>query len=66
MDRETVLALVPHYAAMLVIVFGALAVWRALFGELSLVGEFILIAAIVFTYRPAVKRLGIAPEPWRD
>lgn len=66
MDRDTVLALAPHYAAMLVIVFVALWVWRSFVGELSLVAEFVLIAAIVFAYRPTVKRLGLAPEPWRD
>lgn len=66
MDRDTLVALAPHYAVMLVLVFVVLAVWRAVLGELSLVGEFVLIAIVVFTYRPAVKRLGYAPEPWQD
>lgn len=66
MDRDTLLALAPHYAAMLLIVFVALGVWRAYIGDLSLVGEFVLIAAIVFAYRPVIKRLGLAPEPWQD
>lgn len=66
MDRDTLLALAPHYAVMLLIVFVVLGVWRQTFGELDLLGEFIIIAAIVFGYRPVVKRLGVAPEPWRD
>ena len=66
MDRETVLALAPHYAAMFVLVFVVLSAWRLLFGPLDLVGEFLLIAVVVFGYRPVVRRLGLAPEPWRD
>ena len=64
MDRNDLLALAPHYAAMLVLVLVVLAAWRSVLGPLDLVGEFIIIALIVFSYRPAVKRLGIAPEPW--
>lgn len=66
MDRETLLALAPHYATMLVLVFVVLAAWRQFVGELSLVGEFVVVAAIVFAYRPVVKRLGLAPAPWQD
>lgn len=66
MDRDTLLALAPHYAAMLLIVFIVLGIWRAYIGELSLVGEFAIVAVIVFSYRPVVKRLGVAPEPWQD
>ena len=66
MDRDTLLALAPHYAAMLVIVFAVLGVWRAVVGPIGLLGEFAVIAVIVFGYRPAVLRLGIAPEPWRE
>lgn len=66
MDRETLMALAPHYGVMLVLVFIALGIWRNLFGELGLIGEFAIIAAIVFAYRPVVKRLGYAPEPWQD
>ncbi|MFB6353514.1 MAG: hypothetical protein ABEJ92_05455 [Halobacteriales archaeon] len=66
MDRDTILALAPHYLAMLLLVFAGLAVWRTAVGELSLVGEFAIVFVIVFAYRPVVKRLGIAPEPWRD
>jgi hypothetical protein len=66
MDRSDLLALAPHYAVMLLIVFVALGVWRAYVGEIGLLGEFAIIAVIVFSYRPVVKRLGIAPEPWQD
>ena len=66
MDRSTLLALAPHYAAMLLLVFLVLNAWRALIGPLGLVGEFVVIVLIVFSYRPVVKRLGVAPEPWQD
>lgn len=66
MDRDTLLALAPHYAAMLLLVFVVLGVWRAYIGELGLVEEFVVVAVIVFAYRPVVQRLGIAPEPWQD
>lgn len=66
MDRDTLLALAPHYAVMLVIVFLVLGIWRSFVGDIGLVGEFAIIAVIVFSYRPAVKRLGVAPEPWQE
>lgn len=66
MDRDVLLALAPHYGVMLLIVFVALGLWRTYIGELDLLGEFALIAVIVFGYRPVVKRLGLAPEPWQD
>jgi hypothetical protein len=66
MDRDTLLALAPHYALMLVIVFVVLGVWRAFVGDIGLLGEFVIIAVIVFGYRPVVQRLGIAPEPWQE
>lgn len=66
MDRSTLLALAPHYAVMLLIVFVALSLWRTVVGDLSLVQEFIVVAVIVFSYRPIVLRLGVAPEPWQD
>lgn len=66
MDRSDLLALAPHYAAMLLIVFVVLGLWRAYVGEIGLLGEFVIIAVIVFSYRPVVKRLGYAPAPWQD
>jgi hypothetical protein len=66
MDRDTLLALAPHYAVMLVLVFVALGVWRSIVGDIGLLEEFAVIAVIVFSYRPVVKWLGVAPEPWQD
>lgn len=66
MNRDTLLALAPHYAVMLVLVFVALGVWRSIVGDIGLLEEFAVIAVIVFSYRPVVKRLGVAPEPWQD
>ena len=66
MDTTTLRELAPHYLAMLLIVFLVLAGVRAVVGELSFWGELIVIVAVVFLYRPAVKRLGVAPSPWED
>lgn len=66
MDRQTVLALAPHYAAMFVLSIVALSAWGFLFGPTDVVGQFLLIGLIVFSYRPVVLRLGLAPEPWRE
>lgn len=66
MDRDVILALAPHYAAMLLFVFAAIGAWESWIGPLDLIGEFLLIAVVVFAYRPIVKRLGVAPDPWRD
>lgn len=66
MDRDTIFALAPHYAAMLLLVFVVLGVWRTVVGDIGLLGEFVIIAAVVFSYRPLVKWLGVAPEPWLD
>lgn len=66
MDTTKLRELVPHYVAMLLIVFLALAGVRAVVGELGFFGELAVIVAVVFLYRPAVKRIGLAPSPWEN
>ena len=64
MDREQLKELAPHYIAMLILVFGVLAIVRAAVGDLSFWVEFAIIAVVVFAYRPIVMRLGIGPSGW--
>lgn len=63
-DKEQLLELVPHYVAMLLLVFLVLAVVRELVGDLGFWVEFVLIVVVVFLYRPVVVQLGIAPSSW--
>jgi hypothetical protein len=64
MDTDRLLELVPHYIAMLLLVFGALTVVRLTVGEIGFWTELVIVVAIVFLYRPAVIRLGVAPSSW--
>ncbi len=63
-DKDQLLELIPHYVAMLLLVFLVLAVIRELAGDLGFWVEFVLIVVIVFLYRPLVVQLGIAPSSW--
>ncbi len=65
MDLDHVIAVVPHYIAMLLIIAGALSVINALVGDLGFWIELAVVIVIASLYRPIVLRLGIAPEPWR-
>lgn len=64
MDFDRLRELVPHYVAMLLLVFLGLAVIRALVGDVGFWVELVVIFVIVFAYRPAVVRLGVAPSQW--
>lgn len=65
MDLDHVLAVVPHYLAMFLVISGALAATNALAGNLGFWIELAVVVVIASLYRPVVLRLGIAPEPWR-
>jgi hypothetical protein len=49
---------------MFILVLGVLATARAVVGDLSFWIEFMVIAVIVFAYRPIVMQLGIGPSGW--
>jgi hypothetical protein len=66
MESNTLLELVPHYLAMLLLVFLVLAVVRTLVGDLGFWVEVVIIFVLVFLYRPGAKRLGIAPAAWEN
>jgi hypothetical protein len=64
MDKQQLLELVPHYIAMLILVFGGLAIIDATVGEIGFWAELVIVFAIVLAYRPLVVRLGVAPSAW--
>lgn len=66
MDTAKLMELAPHYIAMLILVFGSLAIVRAAVGDLSFWIELIIIVVIVFIYRPIVVRLGVGPRTWEQ
>jgi len=64
-NRTQLAELVPHYVALLVVMFLLLSVVRALVTGLSIWAEIVVIFAIVVAYRLAVERLGYAPSAWQ-
>ncbi|WP_323674205.1 hypothetical protein [Halorubellus sp. PRR65] len=64
MDTDQLKELVPHYLAMILLVFAVLTVVRTAVGDLGFWGELVVVVAIAFAYRPAVVRLGVAPTVW--
>ncbi|GGN93925.1 MULTISPECIES: hypothetical protein [Haloarcula] len=66
MDTDRLKALVPHYIAMFLLVFLVLATVRAVVGDIGFWVELVIIAAVVFAYRPIVLQLGIGPSEWEE
>lgn len=66
MNTDQLKELVPHYLAMLIVVFAGITVLRAAVGDLGFWIEFLIVLAIAFAYRPIVLRLGIAPSSWEQ
>jgi hypothetical protein len=64
MDTDRLVELVPHYLAMLVLVYLGLAALRLAVGDVGFWTELVVIFAIVLAYRPLVVRLGVAPSAW--
>lgn len=64
MDTNQLKEVVPHYFAMLILVFLVLAIVRAVVGDVGFWIELVIISIVVFSYRPIVFRLGIAPSGW--
>jgi amino acid permease len=54
----------PHYIAMFICVFIVLTIVQAAVGEVGFWVEMAIVVVVVFVYRPAVMRLGIAPSGW--
>lgn len=66
MDTSRIVELVPHYVAMLVLVFVVLAAVDAVAGGVGFWIELAIIVVVVGLYRPIVLRLGVAPSSWQD
>ena len=66
MDRDQLIELSPHYVVMLLLVFLVLAIVRAIAGEIGFWIELVIIAIVVFAYRPIVMRLGLGPSSWEE
>ena len=64
MDTDQLVELIPHYIAMLVVVFGVIAVIQAVAGGLGFWIELVIVIVIVFSYRAAVLWLGVGPSRW--
>ena len=65
MNSAELRKLVPHYVAVMVLVFIVVTAVDALAGIPFWVGVAIALG-IGAVYRPLVTALGIAPEPWRE
>lgn len=63
-DTDTIVELVPHYLAMLVIVSLVLGVVRRVAGDVGFVVELVIVLVVVFAYPFVVRRLGVAPSVW--
>ncbi|HKL30752.1 MAG TPA: hypothetical protein VJ898_15985 [Natrialbaceae archaeon] len=64
MDTDRILAVAPHYVAMVLLAILVFTVVEAIVGRLGFWAELLIIALVVFSYRPAVMALGIGPEAW--
>jgi len=65
-DKEKILELLPHYVAILVIMFLVLSVVRSALGEMRFLVELVVIVVVVSLYRVAVSYLGVAPSSWEQ
>lgn len=61
---EKVKQLAPHWAVMLVLMFGLLAVVESVFGALPFWQSLILVLLVAIGYPFVVRSLGVAPEVW--
>ena len=66
MDKERILELAPHYLVMMVLVFLILGIARQIIGSFGFWVELGIIVVVVFSYRPIVLRLGVAPSSWEE
>lgn len=65
-DTDRLVEVVPHYVAMLVLVFLVLGVLRTAVGELSFWIELVIVLVVAIGYQTLVKRLGVAPASWQN
>lgn len=63
-DTDSLKEVVPHYVAMLLIIFVVINAIRITVGDLGFWIELVIVLIIATAYQPAVLRLGIAPKAW--
>lgn len=61
---DRLVELLPHYFALLVILFLVLGGIRQTVGELGLWIELLILLAISVAYPPLVRHLNVAPSAW--
>lgn len=66
MDTDRLRELVPHYVAMLILVYIVLGALRATVGDQGFWIELVIIVVLVSLYRPVVMRLGVGPSAWEE
>ncbi len=63
-DVDNLKELLPHYVALLLILFAVLGAIRLTIGELGIFVELAILLIISLMYPPLVRRLGMAPTAW--
>lgn len=63
-NTDHLVEVIPHYVAMLLLVFLVLGVINFAVGELSFWIELVIVLVIALGYQSAVKRLDLAPSSW--
>lgn len=66
MDTNQLIEVALHYVAMLIAVFLVLFVVRTLVGTVGFWIELLIVLVVAASYRPAVRRLDIAPSAWEE
>jgi hypothetical protein len=64
MDTDQLIELIPHYLALLILLFVTLWAVQTVVGEVGFWVEFAIVLVAAFAYRPIVVSLGIGPSSW--
>lgn len=63
-NRSRLVELLPHYLALLILIFLVLAIVRATMGDLGFWIELAIVVAVGLGYPTVVRMLGVAPSAW--
>jgi len=66
MNWKRTLALVPHYAASLLLILLVVGGIRTFLGNFGVVVELPIVVALVLGYPTLVRWLGVAPAAWEE
>lgn len=62
---DRLIELAPHYLAMIALMFGALVAIESVVGEMGFWPSLGVAVVVAIAYPFVLRRLGVAPEPWR-